>query len=181
MLVGFSAGYLQIKRESSRMMSGPRIAWITCRIWGCLVRPMTQGYWRWTLWRLYWVYSSPVNAYRNQTYLPVLNVFLWGKMHQNEQNIKIKNTTCTEIWINCMSLNLFLTRIPHILCILRTKFILQLRKGLLGLPQLHVAQHRQWWEETLLVVDLLEFSRGRSHLYSIVSLLVPWAVSFIDL
>lgn len=55
-------GYLQMKRESSRMTSGPRIAVTTCKIWGCLVSAITQGYRRWTLWRLYWVYSLPGNT-----------------------------------------------------------------------------------------------------------------------
>ena len=56
---GLSVGYLQMKRESSRMTSGPRMALTTCKICGCFVRSLTHGYWRWTLWRLYWVYSSP--------------------------------------------------------------------------------------------------------------------------
>jgi len=48
-----SIGYLQMKRESSRMTSGPRMSLTTCMIWGCLVRFLTHGYWRWMLWRLY--------------------------------------------------------------------------------------------------------------------------------
>lgn len=59
---GLMAGYLQMKRESSRMTSGPRMAVTTCNIWWCLVSSITQGYRRWTLWRLYWVYSLPGNT-----------------------------------------------------------------------------------------------------------------------
>lgn len=63
MSAGLTAGYLQMKRESSRMTSGPRTALITCRTRGCLVRFITHGYLRWTLCRLYWVYSSPVKTH----------------------------------------------------------------------------------------------------------------------
>lgn len=59
---GLMAGYLQMKRESSRMTSGPRMAVTTRKTWGWMVICITQGYWRWMLCRLYWVCSLPGNT-----------------------------------------------------------------------------------------------------------------------
>lgn len=76
-----SAGYLQMKRESSRITSGPRTALTTCKIRGCLVKAMTQGYCRWTLCRLYWVYSIPTDnrhqLKHSQLFFCLISLYFW--------------------------------------------------------------------------------------------------------
>lgn len=79
---GLLVGYLQMKRESSRMTSGPRMAVTTRKTSGCLVSSITQEYWRWALWRLYSVYSVPGNTLNKCFFFTYFASFPHAKSHQ---------------------------------------------------------------------------------------------------
>lgn len=72
---------------------------------------------------------------------------------------------CCYFFLNCLfCTSIVLLPISLHRCVLLTKFHLQLRKGISCLPQLCLIQHRQCREEALLVVALLQFLCGCSHL-----------------